>query len=234
MKAQFKLDIRETFDGNLMVKELRDPDMSLPFDECISITILTKKTSVEETIVKAFIHSHEVTDVINKFKISSDGRYIVTHAIVPTAGWLNKQIALGKITDFSNLYVYSGSGLAQYLNGQYFPADLNTLDNLPEDSTVQVIKKETFVLYDLWQCYLNYCKKLFESECSQTSSCDNGCDDELTKNRNLIWVFLNTIQYLMKLGRPDEAQKLLEEISGGCNTLCSNEMFSKNYDCGCG
>lgn len=232
MKAQFKLDIRETFDGNLMIKELRNPDCTIPHEDSVSITILKRKTSTEEEIIKAFIHDHSVTDIINKFIIVKDGRYVVTHAIVPTEQWLEKQTNL---TQYNRILIYTENGLSEYSNGRYTEVDPTELeDESLVSSNVQTVCKDIFVLFNLWQCYLNYCKKLFEGECSKNSKCDDSCDDELTQNRNLIWLFLNAIQYLVKLGRIEEAQELLEEISGGCNVLCSNEMFSKEYDCNCG
>lgn len=223
MVPNFKLDIQETPRGDLMIKELRDPDMVIPFDSSVSITIVKRVTSIEETVVKAFVHDHRNEDVINKFHIKFDGRYVVTHAVVPTT----------LSGDYPTQIVYQDGKLQKAVGGSLSPVDIDIFDTDLSDSNVQVMKKEAFVLYNLWQCYLNYCKKLFENECSKDTQCDD-CNDELTANRNLLWIFLNTIQYLMQLGHPERAQDLLESITGGCNTLCSNEMFSKQYNCGCG
>lgn len=231
MKKEFRLDIRETFNGDLMIKELRNPDFSLPLSDCVSVTTVIKKTTASEDFVKGFVHEHQNSDVINRFKIKYDGRYVVTHAVIPTEKWVLENQE--SIAQYSPILFFKDGNIYRY--GEAEPIDPMTLDEESlASSNVQIEQKDVFVLFNLWQCYLNYCKKLFEGECSQDSNCDNGCDDELTKNRNLLWIFLNAIQYCMKLGMPDKAQELLENISGGCNTLCSNEMFSKDYNCGCG
>lgn len=224
MKPEFKLDIRETPTGDLMIKELRT-GQSIPFDSSVSITILTKKTTTSEEIVKAFVHDHRTSDVINRFPIKTDGRYVVLHAVVPTV--------LPESEEYSRIIIYRDGNLYEAVGGHLEQVDVNILNENLEDSNLQVVKKDTFVLFNLWQCYLNYCKRLFEGECSKDSKCVD-CNDEMTENRNLLWIFLNAIQYYMKLGEPAKAQELLENISGGCSTLCSNEMFSKDYNCGCG
>lgn len=222
MKPEFRLDIRETPTGDLMIKELRDIDCSIPFEDSVSVTIVKRKTTTSEEVVKAFVHNHSVTDVINRFPIKYDGRYIIIHAIIPTKSTGN----------FARTFLYSDGKLVEAVGGKQVEVGFEIFDIDLEDTNIQVMKKEAFVLYNLWQCYLNYCKRQFEQECSQNSHC-NDCNNEFTEYRNLVWIFLNTIQYLMKLGRPEKAQELLEAITG-CNSFCSNEMFSKLYDCGCG
>lgn len=233
MVPKFQLDMQETFNGDIMVKELPDYSNVIPFDECVSITVLIKETTMSRQIEKAFIHDHRITDVMNRFFIKTDGRYIILHAVVPTKGWLDKQ-SEEDLKKFKTIIIYNNGELFLNSNGQLIQVELDILeDESLEESSIQVMKKDVFVLFNLWQCYLNYCKKLFEGECSKDTKCTD-CKDELTENRNLLWIFLNAIQYYMKLGEPAKAQELLENISAGCNTLCSNEMFSKEYNCGCG
>lgn len=230
---QVNINIHETVAGDLFVEELAHEqgfyDKVIPFDKSVSITVLKRITSQKSEIVKAFIHDHHVTEVINKFKVKYDGWYEVTHIIVPTTDWIEQQTPTSEkfyISDGTVLYLYEGGTITE-----------TCIDDALEDPEIEsavtaISQKSMFVLFNLWQCYLNYCKKLLESECSKDNRCSD-CNDEGTKNRHLIWIFLNAIQYYVHFGELQAAQELLENISG-CNTLCSNEMFSKLYDCGCG
>lgn len=230
---QVNINIHETVAGDLFVKELAYEqgfyDEVIPFNKSVSITVLKRITSQKSEIVKAFIHKHHVTEVINQFKVKHDGWYEVTHIIVPTIDWIEQQE-----TAPEKFYVSDGTTLYLYESGVITEVHISdALEDLELESAVTAIaQKSVFVLFNLWQCYLNYCKRMLEDECSKDSSC-SGCDDEGTKNRYLIWIFLNAIQYYVHFGELQAAQELLENISG-CNTLCSNEMFSKLYDCGCG
>ena len=227
--------------GDLFVKELayqegayassKDERDSVLFTESCSITVLIQHTSTSEAVLKAFIHDHSSADVSNKFDITDDGWYEIVHLVIPTTAWLEDN---ENLDGYETIYVTDGSEVYKYENGELTEIDITEVydDESLASSSTWMVKKDVFVLYNLWQCYLNYCRKMLESECSQDSGCPE-CDNELTKNMRLIWIFLNAIQYLVKLGEFQRAQEFLEEISG-CNTLCSNEMFSKTYDCGCG
>lgn len=244
---QLNINIHETVNGDLFVKELAYeqgayageslemiPLTSPKFSQSVSITLLTKHSSLDTTNLKAFVHDHRVTEVSNKFKVKQDGWYEITHLVVPNEKWLEAAAEQEILTNYKEVYICKNEQLYR-LEGQMLVTV--TIEDMLEseslaDSNVWMAKKNVFVLFNLWQCYLNYCKKMLEGECSQNSKCSD-CDNELTKNRNLIWIFLNAIQYMVKFGELQKAQEFLENISG-CNTLCSNEMFSKQYDCGCG
>ncbi len=231
---QLNINIHETIAGDLFVKELAYEqsyyDKVIPFDKSVSITVLKRNTSQISEIVQAFIHNHIVTEVSNKFKVKYDGWYDITHIILPTLKWVEQQ-------EIPPTKMYASDGTTVFLvdNGTVTETTVETLLNDQElqVSSVGLVQKSVFVLFNLWQCYFNYCKRMLESECSKDRACANDCNDEGTKNRNLIWIFLNALKYHVHFGNLQAAQELLENISG-CNTLCSNEMFSKLYDCGCG
>ena len=245
---QLNINIHETVGGDLFVKELAYeqgayadaseesfPLSSPKFTQSASITVLTRHTSTSSDIVKAFVHDHHITEVSNKFPVQYDGWYEVTHLVIPNENWLIEAEEKGALDNFTNIYICKDHQVYQFSNSQLALIDITEVleSESLADSNIWVTKKNVFVLFNLWQCYLNYCKKMLESECSQDTQCSD-CNNEFTKNRDLIWIFLNAIQYLVKFGEMPKAQELLENITGGCNTLCSSEMFMKQYDCGCG
>lgn len=226
---ELNINIHETVAGDIFVKELAYEQgfykEIIPFEKSVSITVLKRNTTAKSEIVKAYIHNHKVTEVINKFKVKYDGWYDIIHFIVPL---------IGSSEDLHNQYCSDGTQLFKYNNGQPIgvPIEAALADNSLSLSTTAITQKSTFVLFNLWQCYLNYCKRMLEAECLKNTPCIE-CNDEGSKNRNLIWIFLNAIQYYVRFGNLQAAQELLENISG-CNSLCSNEMFSELYDCRCG
>lgn len=246
---QLNINIHETVGGDLFVKELAYeqgayadaltelfPLSSPKFIQSASITVLTRHTSTSADIVKAFVHDHHVTEVSNKFPVKHDGWYEVAHLVIPNENWLIEAEEKGALDNFATIYICKDEKVYK-LNGRQLTlidiTDILESESLA-DSNVWMVRKNVFVLFNLWQCYLNYCRRMIEGECSQDTHCADDCNDEATKNRNLIWIFLNAIQYLVKFGEMSKAQELLENITVGCNTLCSSEMFTKQYNCGCG
>lgn len=229
---KLNINIHETVAGDLFVKELAGEqgfyDKVIPFNQSVSITVLKRVTTKTSEIVKAFIHNHAVTEVSNKFKVKNDGWYEITHVILPVLQWAEQQESLPD-------RVYASDGRSLFIIDNNVITEV-TVEDFLKDQELQLclgmVQKSVFVLFNLWQCYFNYVKRMLEAECSKDNSCSD-CNDEGTKNRNLIWIFLNALQYHVHFGELQEAQELLESISG-CNSLCSNEMFSKLYDCGCG
>lgn len=238
------VNIHETVNGDLFVKELclqegeyakdeAGQNDTVMFQYSASVTVLEKVTP-ETSYTKAFIHSHDNQDVSNRFPVSKDGWYKVHHIVVPNDKWLEyAKKQNGMLDKFQTVWI-AKDGKLHKRNGETLTE--TAVDELVTDGTSNNTwraDKDVFVIFNLWQCYLNWCKRTFESECSKNLSCPD-CDNELTKARGLLWVFLNAIQYYIRFGQFQEAQELLDEITGGCNTLCRSEMFMKDYECGCG
>lgn len=215
-----EIQVNELLNGDLRVTELAQSqnwygENTVKWNESVTITVLEKHTVSAVTIEKAFLNNHSTGfGVINTFIVTDDGWYRIYNIILP-------------IKNTGNYYFNSGifNSTDKEISVEDLIADI---DNVSFHST-----KDVFVIYNMWQCYLNYCKKLLEGECTKDSKCPESCDNELSRNRNLIWIFLNALQYYVHFGRFEDAQKFLERISG-CNGICHNEIFMKTYDCGCG
>lgn len=219
------LDIIETPYGDLYIGENNDVYNSIGFFDTVSITVLKRNTTKGNEVLKAYIHDHSIPKVSNTFDIEHDGWYDVFHLIIPKGKPKTKDV----------VYFYDGE-LMEGNNKSSTPICVTDIIELEDigSKALSFCKESVFILYNLWQCYFNYCKRILESECTKRSRCGSDCNTEEFKNMHLIWIFLNTIRYCVELGDMHKAQKLLEDITLGCNTLCSNEIFSKEYDCGCG
>jgi len=223
--------IYETVAGDLFVEELPQEELykKVPFKDSVSFIILKRITSQSSEIVETFIHEHKTSTISHIFKIKHDGRYEVIHLVVPTIEWITNH-PVGLVPKY--FYYEHSLSLARPDNTTQVDMEDVLEDPDLEDRVMGLTRKDIFTVFNLWQCYFNYCKKMLESECSKDTKCLD-CNDESSYNKNLIWIFLSAIQYYIHFGEFQSAQELLENISG-CNSLCSNKMFSKLYNCGCG
>lgn len=232
------INVLETVRGDIAVKETAYDDGFysddvVGFDESASVSILLDKSF---STIGAYIHNHGNTNVVNKFSIDSDGFYIVNHFVIPTMDWWNRRYGDGTLSNWYPIFVTDGVTLYQYEEGNFQETTPEAVYSASTTSShnpsVWATNKNVFAIYNLWQCYLNYCRKMLEEECSKDSICLD-CDSELFKNMKLLWIFLNAIWYYVKFGEFYKAQEFLDKITNGCNTLCHNEIFSKDYNCGC-
>jgi hypothetical protein len=61
-----------------------------------------------------------------------------------------------------------------------------------EGTTIKKCKVEIFFTGNLQQCYINYCKRIFENSLNK---CDFESED--TYARDFIWMTLNILDYLI-------------------------------------
>jgi hypothetical protein len=101
-------------------------------------------------------------------------------------------------SSFFNYYNYvyvidSNNTIYKLVNGRFNESSIEEvfeLDNENLKTTIFRASKETFSLCYLWKCYVNICKNLLNSDLSK---CKNKNSDELTFNRDLVWMVINVI-----------------------------------------
>lgn len=96
------------------------------------------------------------------------------------------------------------------------------------NSTAFIESQYTFTTCHLEECYYRHCNEYFSKLCDQ-------CEDfsEKIKIRDMIWMSINVIKYLLDQESLFEAQRIVEKLikcSGICYNL-KNEV--KNVGCGC-
>lgn len=206
-------------------------------DTC-TINILELIKSEQSTIKSIKYSDHTSNYDESHMQFSEDGYYVVTQIILPTLEWAQNMIKEdSSFFDYYN-YVYvidSNNIIYKLVNGRFNESSIEEvfeLDNENLKTTIFRASKETFSLCYLWKCYVNICKNLLNSDLSK---CKNKNSDELTFNRDLVWMVINVIQYYIEKGFFAEAQLLLEQING-CNGVCENSdsVSKKGKSCGCG
>lgn len=186
---------------NLIVQE--------EFDIQYAYVYILQLNKTNNIINQVFIKSSSEDQVI--FDIKSDGFYTLMTIKVPL--------------DMSNPYYYKDGKF--YKNIQ--EVDIQELiESNPEYSKLDIQYDYYFQKCRLKQCYVNICQQIFDQRASIDCN-SNGVDKNLIYKRDLILSTLNVIDYMVEIDQYEEAERLLERISG-CNGLCTN---NKN-NCGCG
>lgn len=89
----------------------------------------------------------------------------------------------------------------------------------------------TFLFPDLLTCLYKISQSLLDKLCPK--NCDSEEFQELTYNRDLLWMGINSIKYLLEAGHFFEAQAILEDLEDCCGGICNSNSKNKG-DSGCG
>lgn len=179
--------------------------------------MLIRECSFEENYVQVYIvkyiNSDETETLIREdkdqdivFKYKGDGLYTICHLHVPTKE--------------SSVYYYKDGKFYHLLE------EISLQNILDDPKTIQIDYEYYFSVCNLKKCFIKICQSIFDS---QTSICNKNIKSSKTYKRDLLWSALNVIEYMVELDQLEEAQRLLEEITG-CNGLCYQETFN---GCGC-
>ena len=98
-----------------------------------------------------------------------------------------------------------------------------------EGTTIKKCKVDVFFTGNLQQCYINYCKKLFDSLLNKCLTREHDVD---IFARDFIWMTLNIIDYLIGFKQFMEAERLLAMFRT-CGGFCDNHHEHKRIGCGC-
>lgn len=179
----------------------------------IYIYILQLNKSNGETVCQSFVRTNEEQEI--KFTIGKDGYYTLCKLKVPY--------------DESMPYYYKDEKF--YYRGIREASLYELLSINPEESQLQITYYYYFQLCKLRKCYVNIAQKIINDRNSIRCS-SNGVNKEDIYKRDLLLSAINVITYLAEMEQFEEAERLLERITG-CNGLCDSDKI-KNCGCGCG
>ena len=219
------IDLRETVSGGIEVTETYGYHDEDAYKASVSISILFDGYDdlTKPLTFSGAQHTSYGQKVVTTLKPKKDGFYTVFHVIIQSLGSINpnKPPRGVYVSDGEKIYYYDDQSKQTVVTLQEWFAD--PLGFLNTERT----KSTFFTMYNLWQCYFNYCRRLLE-RCADR--CDT-CGDMY--NMNLLWILMNALQFYVEQSDVTKAKELLSMLTG-CNSLCTNEMFSRDYDCGCG
>ena len=177
-----------------------------------------------------------------------DGLYEVTHIILPTDVWLEYVLERNPtaLTAYNSVYYYDtqSESFMKYVDEESVGVTVEEILEVNAtppatvtEKTTTIIRgdKNTFCVCHINECFYRLCKNLLGN---LPGRCKNKTDDVkmLIYNRDIIWMAINVIKYLIELGQYYEAQRVLEDITQ-CGGICKDVMIDKNTigggGCGC-
>lgn len=179
----------------------------------IYIYILQLNKSNDKTISQSFVRTSVDEEI--KFTIGQDGYYTLCKLKVPL--------------DESMPYYYKDEKF--YYKGIREAPLYELLSVDPEESKLQITYYYYFQLCKLRKCYIDIASKIINDRTSIKCN-SNGVNKEDIYKRDLLLSAINVITYLAEMEQFEEAERLLERITG-CNGLCDSYEF-KTCGCGCG
>ena len=111
--------------------------------------------------------------------------------------------------------------------------DPNLIYYALSNPTLIGIQEDIFCISRLEECFYNYVKDIFYNKLF--TKCGRQ-EDEKFRNRDMVWMALELIKYLIKECKYYEAQRILEMIDT-CNSFCNNNtgfgdtLFKRNCTC---
>lgn len=120
------------------------------------------------------------------------------------------------------------------VSGEIVEAEVKELlERNYEGTNILQCKIDLFSTGNLQQCYINYCKKIYDSLLDNCTRCNKESNKEDTYARDFIWMTLNIIDYLVGFKQHMEAERILEQATS-CGGFCQKTNdTNKHSSCGC-
>ena len=183
-----------------------------PFEEGFVYVYILQRNRSTGIVNELLVKETEDSQVIFK-KIREDGFYTLCTIKIST--------------DERFPYYYKDGKF--YKNIEQVPLQ-EIIDVNPEVSKVEIDYQNYFQVCRLKKCYINYCQQIFDKRLNLECKISD-INSNLIYKRDLVWSALNVIKYMTELDQYEEAERLLERITG-CNGLC--DQSDSNGGCGCG
>lgn len=238
---QFDIDINVKLNGEILIidnaKEHNqyipeDVDVVTSFDkykynDSATLNIITKINLSGNEFIKYSINDHtsSLDDAI--FNINEDGYYIIKHIILPNKHWWNTASDDYK-NYYDTIYILENDKVYKLINTEFIEISIETL--LQEDFSKSTIKQcdvDLFFIGNLQQCYINRCKNILNDVLYE---CPTKSDD--TQIRDILWMTINVLNYLIDFKQYEEAQRILENFNK-CGRYCNPQKPKNKINCGC-
>lgn len=175
------------------------------------------------------------------YKSKKDGWYTISHIVIPKLSWftsINKQY----ITD-GTYYLYDNT-TASFTKAIKNESLISYEENIDpyliyvalENPTVIGVEEEIFIIGRLEKCFEDKIKSIIYgnlyTKCQTTKN-----RDTIFRDRDVIWMTLEILKYLIRYCKYSEAERILEMVDS-CNGFCNGNKFKDRYNfnkgCNCG
>ena len=242
MKSIFKICKKGTCGVQILGLELDNKEYAnessyrnYSYQDSATINIVRSvKSNGETSVTNVFIVEHVDSD-ISELEFQADGLYEVVHIILPTDKYIKNCKDFDK---YSLLYYYDSTSnkIIQHEKGDVDVSELLDVnpegtDNIGRGTSIIRSDQRTFCLCKLMACFYRLCRELMTNFCGKCINKLNSPKQD-TLNRDLVWMAINVITYLMEFGQYIEAQRILESLTG-CGNICKDTELKNSEGCGC-
>lgn len=166
--------------------------------------------------------------------VNFDSWYTVYYIVLPTKNWVYQNQIIADLFSLvfyienNKIYRYSKQGVDEELLDY---SELIRYADLPDvKHNISITSQDFMSICFLQKCYVNLCQQIFKDK--NFVRCSNKVDHSLSYTKDLVWMALNVIKYMVEMNQLFEAQRILEIIYS-CNGICKNGN-SKFYESNCG
>ncbi len=219
----------------LSEKSTVQPYDKFKYSDTATVNAVELNTVEDSIFIDGFIISHcSYLDELH-YTLKKDGYYTISHIIIPTKQAIERIIAEDNefINQYTYIYAEDNNSIVKLQNGEWKKASIQEIVLLNNNCNTTIFKstKELFSICHLWECYVDLCKNLLSSNLNK---CRKNPDlESLIFNRDVIWMTINVLNYLIEKDQLSEAERLLEEV-GGCNGFCQeSKKIINRGGCSC-
>lgn len=176
-----------------------------------------------------WLEESKYIDIPTKF----DGWFTLNYLVIPIKDYVERnKDSLKQL--YNTIYCSDGIDLYKLSEDQFIKVELiELLEINPEGTTISKYTEDLVSICYLKECYIDICKQIFELRGFSKCLNNNSIDSQLIYNRDLIWMTINNISYLVEFGEFEEAERIIE-LFGGCNNVCKSKYSTTNSsNCGC-
>lgn len=251
---EFSIDIHTELNGDILIEDYSkeygqylDEDMDVvtsydyyKYSQSATLNAIMKVNINSITLKDILLNEHKEDLDSCLFKVDKDGYYVIEHIILPTKAWYDAASEDYKLY-YGTIYIVDNEKLYKEIVTQQDDGSIvRTLEECTakeimerniEGTTIKKCRIDVFFTGNLQQCYINYCKQIFEAlltKCSTQESSD------ASYARDFIWMTLNIIDYLVGFKQFMEAQRIIENFFR-CGGFCEPMIpfKPKISHCGC-
>lgn len=162
-----------------------------------------------------------------------DGLYRVVHFILPLERIVTEEFK----KQYSNVYYYCDDGNIRNTGHEIVSIEeLIEINSECEDEQgrcTSIVRrdKETFNMCKLEDCFYHICRNTLSNFCGRCLNKLKNSQQDIF-NRDLIWMSINIIKYLLSFNQYLEALRVYNTITN-CGNICHNYITKESNGCGC-
>ena len=196
--------------------------------------VLLYLNTIKDPSIKSVTFNKEVP-------VKFDGWFTVYYVVLPTKLWFQNALRESSQVDilgvYDSVYYTDGYNVYKYNSKTQETTEVKDLSEIieinPINTTISITSKDYISICFLTKCYVNLCQQIFESRGFTQCWNKNSIDSELVYKRDLVWMAINIIKYMVECNQLYEAERIIELLHS-CNGVCNNEKVTNNGNrCGC-